>query len=62
MYTYTHTHNGLLLSYRKNKLLPFVETWMDLEDITLSKSDKERQTSYNKVYMWNLEKQTNKQK
>lgn len=30
---YTHTHNGLLLSYKKNRILLSVTTWMG---ITLS--------------------------
>ena len=36
-------------------------TWMDLEIIILSKSDRERQISYDITYMWNLKKmiQTN---
>ena len=32
----THTHNGILLSYRKNEILPFTPTWTDTEIITLS--------------------------
>ena len=31
-------------------------TWMDLEIIILSKSDRERQISYDITYMWNLKK------
>ena len=30
-------YNGILLSNEKNKVLPFVTTWMDLEGIKLSK-------------------------
>ena len=31
-----HTHTGILLSYKKDKMLPFVNTWIDLEGIMLS--------------------------
>ena len=31
-----YTHNGILLSHEKNKLLPFAATWMDLDGIIFS--------------------------
>ena len=33
---YTHIHNGILLSHKKDEILPSVTTWMDLEGIMLS--------------------------
>ena len=41
---------------KKNEILPFVTTWMDLEGIMLSKIeiDKERQILHDITYMWNL--------
>ena len=43
-------------AFKKNEIMPFAATWMDLEIIILSKSDKERQISYDIAYMWNLKK------
>ena len=32
-----HIYKGILLSHEKNKIMPFVATWMDLKIIKLSK-------------------------
>ena len=39
--------------------MPFATTWMDLEIIILSKSERERQMSYGITYMWNIKNDTN---
>ena len=31
-----HIYNGILLSHKKNKTMPFAVTWMDLDSIILS--------------------------
>ena len=31
-----HIHNGILLSNKKNEILPCVTAWIDIEDIMLS--------------------------
>ena len=41
---------------KKNEILPFAATWIDLEIIIPSKSDRERQILYDITYMWNLKK------
>ena len=43
---------------KKNEILPFVTTWMDLESITLNKTS---QILYDFAYMWNLKNKTNEQ-
>ena len=49
---HTYIHNGILLSYEKNEILPFTATWMDLEGIIPSEtSQRERQILYDITYM-----------
>ena len=40
-----HIYNGLLLSHKRNEIMPFTETWMDLEIIILSEIS-QRQMPY----------------
>ena len=51
-YGYLPTHTKY--SQKKNEVLPFATIWMDLENIVLGKSDRERQTLYVFTYIWNL--------
>ena len=41
---------------KKNKIMPFAATWMELEILILSdvKSERERQIPYDITYIWNL--------
>ena len=47
---------GILLSHKKNEIMPFAITWMNLERIILSESDRESQVSYDVVCIRNLKK------
>ena len=48
--THIHTHSGVLLSYKKHEIFPFI--WMDLEGIMLSEMpDRERQILHVVTYM-----------
>ena len=56
-----YVYNGILLNHKKNEILPFVTTRMDLESIMLNEmSDRARQT-YGFTYMWTLKNKTNEQ-
>ena len=43
---------------KKNEIIPFAATWMDLENSILSEVQ-ERQILYDITYMWNLKNNTN---
>ena len=45
-------------SIKKNEIMPFAATWMDLETIILSEVRK-RQISHDITYTWNLKNDTN---
>ena len=47
---------GILLSHKKNEIMPFAATRMQLEMIILKKSESERQRQipHAITYMWNL--------
>ena len=43
---------------KKNEMLAFTATRMDLKSIMLNKSDRERQILYDITYMWNIKNTT----
>jgi len=52
-----YIHNGILLSHKKNEVMPFAATWMDLEVIIVNEvSEKDK---YHITYMWNQKYDTN---
>ena len=44
-----HIHNGMLLSHKKTKIMPFVATWMQLEILILSKVSQNEKDKYHKI-------------
>ena len=56
-----YIHNGVLLSNKKNEILPFATTWMELEGIMLSEI-RERQKSYDFTHMRTLRDKTDEHK
>ena len=58
IHAHTHTYNEILLSHKKNEILPFAATWMDLESIMLSEIS-QRKKMYDITCMWNLKNTAN---
>ena len=54
-----HIYNGILPSHKKNEIMPFAATWMDLEIIILSEVSQTEKDKYHITYMWNLKYGTN---
>ena len=54
-------NSGTLLSHKKNEIIPFAATWMDLEIIKLNEvsQKEERYIPSDITYMWNLKYDTN---
>ena len=46
-----HIHSGILFSHKRNEIMPFAATWMDLEMIILSEVS---QTEKDKYHMMSL--------
>ena len=62
MYIYTHIHTMEYYSaIKKNEILPFVTTWMDLECIMLSEISWKEKDKYHVIftYMWNIKNKIN---
>ena len=39
-------HNGIVLSHKKNKIMPFAATWMELETLKLSELSQKEKDKY----------------
>ena len=44
-----YIYNGILLSHKKNEIMPFAATWMDLEIIILNDVSKTEKDKYHMV-------------
>ena len=41
-----HIYDGILLVHKKNEIMPFAATWIDLEIITLSEVSQAKKDKY----------------
>ena len=48
-HTHTHTHNGILLSHKENKIMPFATTWMELETLIRSEVGRKEKDKYHMI-------------
>ena len=44
-----HIYNGILLSHKKNEMMPSAATWMDLEIIILSEVSQTEKDKYHMI-------------
>lgn len=44
-----HTYNGILLSHKKNKIMPFAATWMELENLIQSEMRQKDKDKYHMI-------------
>ena len=50
-----YIHNGILLCHKKNKIMPFATTWIELETLILSEVSQKEKGKYHRIsHMWNL--------
>ena len=53
-HTHTHTHTQWNSIIKKNKIMPFAATWMDLAMIILSEVSQTEKDKCDITYVWNL--------
>ena len=63
IYIYLYIYTQWILAIKKNEVMPFAATWMDLEIIILSEVSQTEKDKYHMIsitYMWNLKNDMNK--
>ena len=58
VYIYIYIYSGILLGHKKNEIMPFAATWVQLEIIVLSEVGQTEKNKYHYdiTYMWYLKK------
>ena len=46
---YIHIYNGIFLSHKRNEIMPFAATWMDLENTILSEVSQAQKEKYHMI-------------
>ena len=49
IYTHTHIHNGIVLSHKKNEILPLAKRQMTLEATMLSEKSQKEKDKYGMI-------------
>ena len=44
-----YIHNGILLSHKKDKIMPFAATWMEVETLILSEVSQKEKDKYHMI-------------
>ena len=44
-----YIHNGILLSHKKDDIMPFAATWMELENLILSEMSQKEKDKYHMI-------------
>ena len=49
-----YIYHGILLSHKKDDIMPFAATWMELENLILSEVSQKEKDKYHITYIWSL--------
>ena len=54
-----HIHNGIPLSHKNDKIMPFAAIWMQLKILILNEVSQKEKGKYDITYTWHLKYGTN---